>query len=88
MNTRWFQQTEQNLSIFSFAVVMGIGCLWGGFKVLQILAHRITPMNNQSSLIANVGTSLLVLAATPLGAPGPRGYDSCRQRSPVKDKLD
>lgn len=48
---------------------MGAGSLWGGYRVLQVLAHRITPMNPATGLVANAGTSLLVLFATPLGLP-------------------
>jgi len=49
--------------------VMGMGCLWGGFRVLNLLAHRITPLDASSGLVANAGTSLLVLVASPLGLP-------------------
>jgi len=51
------------------AIVMGMGCLWGGFRVLNLLAHRITPLDASSGLIANAGTSMLVLVASPLGLP-------------------
>ncbi len=51
------------------AVAMGAGSLWGGCRVLRVLAYRITPMNPATGLVANTGTSLLVLLATPLGLP-------------------
>lgn len=51
------------------AVVMGLGGLWGGYRVLQLLAHRVTPLNSSTGLAANLGTSMLVLLASPLGIP-------------------
>lgn len=57
------------LLILSVALTMGLGCLWGGFKVLNILATGITPVNSSTGVLANVGTSVLVLAASPLGLP-------------------
>lgn len=55
--------------IVAVAVVMGLGGLWGGMRVLHVLAHRVTPLNSTTGLAANLGTSMLVLAATPLGLP-------------------
>ncbi|MEO6696658.1 MAG: inorganic phosphate transporter [Gammaproteobacteria bacterium] len=55
--------------IVAVTLVMGLGSVWGGLRVLQVLAHRVTPMDTRTGLVANVGTSLLVLAATPLGLP-------------------
>jgi PiT family inorganic phosphate transporter len=37
--------------------------------VLNVLAHRVTAMDSMQGLVANAGTSLLVLAASPLGLP-------------------
>ncbi len=51
------------------ALVMGLGSVWGGMRVLQVLAHRVTQLDPASGLVANTGTSLLVLLATPLGLP-------------------
>ncbi|HLA75697.1 MAG TPA: inorganic phosphate transporter [Gammaproteobacteria bacterium] len=56
-------------SIAAVTLVMGLGSLWGGLKVLQVLAHKVTAMDTRTGLVANVGTSLLVIAATPLGLP-------------------
>jgi inorganic phosphate transporter, PiT family len=50
-------------------LVMGLGSLWGGFRVLHVLANRVTAMDPAQGLVANAGTSLLVLAASPLGLP-------------------
>ncbi len=56
-------------AIFLVAVFMGLGSLWGGFRVLKVLSHRITRLDSASGLAANLGTSALVLAASPLGLP-------------------
>ena len=55
--------------ILLVALVMGVGCLWGGFRVLELLSRRVTPLDASSGLVANVGTSMLVLIASPLGLP-------------------
>jgi PiT family inorganic phosphate transporter len=51
------------------ATVMGLGGIWGGRRVLGVLAHRVTALDPGRSLVANLGTSVLVLAASPLGLP-------------------
>ena len=56
-------------SIVLVTLVMGVGCLWGGYRVLQLLAHRVTPLDAGTGLAANIGTALLVLTASPLGIP-------------------
>ncbi len=65
----WFPDWLQAWPILLVTLVMGAGCLWGGFKVLDVLAHRVTPLDASSGLVANMGTSILVLAASPLGLP-------------------
>ncbi len=49
--------------------VMGLGALWGGMRILNVLAYRVTPLDASSGLVANAGTSILVLIASPLGLP-------------------
>lgn len=56
-------------AILGVTVAMGLGSLWGGFRILPVLAERVTRMDVRSGLVANVGTSALVLAASPLGLP-------------------
>ena len=65
----WLPDWLQAWPILLVTLVMGAGCLWGGFKVLNVLAHRVTPLDASSGLVANMGTSILVLAASPLGLP-------------------
>ncbi len=55
--------------ILLVTLVMAAGSLLGGFRVLNILAHRVVPMDASQGLTANVGTSMLVLLASPLGIP-------------------
>lgn len=55
--------------IVAVTVAMGLGSLWGGFRLLPVLAQRVTRMDERTGLVANVGTSALVLAASPLGLP-------------------
>jgi PiT family inorganic phosphate transporter len=56
-------------AIVAVAATMACGCLWGGFRILNVLAHRVTPLDASSGLVANLGTSMLVMAASPLGLP-------------------
>ncbi len=55
--------------IILVTLVMAAGSLLGGFRVLNILAHRVVPLDASQGLTANVGTSMLVLLASPLGIP-------------------
>ena len=85
--------------VLAVSVVMGLGGLWGGYTVLNTLSYRVAAMEPRTGLIANTGTSLLVLAATPLGLPvstthistgalmGVRWVDDSRPREPDALKL-
>ncbi len=55
--------------IILVTLVMAAGSLLGGFRVLNVLAHRVVPLDASQGLTANVGTSMLVLLASPLGIP-------------------
>ncbi len=55
--------------ILLVTVVMGLGSLLGGRRVLQLLSWRVTSLDASRGLVANVGTSMLVLFAAPLGLP-------------------
>lgn len=57
------------VAISVVTVTMTIGSAWGGYRVLQLLAHRIASVEPATGLVANFGTALLVLGATPLGLP-------------------
>lgn len=55
--------------IATVTLVMCAGGVWAGRRVLGVLAHRVTALDPGRSLIANVGTSILVMVASPLGLP-------------------
>ena len=57
------------LPFIAVALAMGLGSLWGGFRVLNVLAHRVAPLDASRGLAANFGTSIIVLTATPFGLP-------------------
>lgn len=57
------------MATMAVTLAMGAGSLWGGMRVLRMLAHRVTPLDSARGLVANTGTSLLVLLATPFGLP-------------------
>lgn len=55
--------------IAAVTAAMALGSLWGGFRVLDVLSQRITTLDAHTGVIANLGTSMLVLLASPLGLP-------------------
>lgn len=57
------------IPIIVVTLTMALGGVWGSLKVLHVLAHRVSHLEPGSGLAANVGTSFLVLAATPFGFP-------------------
>lgn len=56
-------------AVGTVTAAMVAGSLWGGRRVAQVLAFRVAELDAGRGLAANVGTSLLVLAASPLGLP-------------------
>ena len=56
-------------AIVAVTLIMGLGSVWGGMRVARVRAQRVTFMDTQRGLVANVGTSMLVLAASPSGLP-------------------
>lgn len=61
--------TVMMAAILTVTLSMAAGGVWGGYRVLQLLAHRVATIEPATGLVANWGTSLLVLSATPLGLP-------------------
>ncbi|MEK7190801.1 MAG: inorganic phosphate transporter [Pseudomonadota bacterium] len=55
--------------IILVALCMGLGSVWGGYRVLRVLAHRVVPLDHRNGVAANLTTSGLVLLASPLGLP-------------------
>lgn len=56
-------------ALFLVTLAMGLGSLWGGLRLLPVLAQGVSRLDLRTGLAANLGTSLLVLAASPLGWP-------------------
>lgn len=65
----WPSQTLQILAFAGVAIAMGIGSYWGGRRVTEVLAEKVTVMNHAEGLSANITTSLLVLLSGTLGLP-------------------
>ncbi|MBI2379477.1 MAG: inorganic phosphate transporter [Gammaproteobacteria bacterium] len=55
--------------IAGVALVMTLGSFIGGYRVLAVLAGKVAPLNDETGLGANLATSAIVLAASPLGLP-------------------
>jgi PiT family inorganic phosphate transporter len=51
------------------ALAMGLGSYWGGLRVTQVLAEKVTRMNHVEGLSANLTTSSLVMISATLGLP-------------------
>ena len=65
----WPNHTIQTAAFVGVALAMGIGSYWGGHRVTEVLAERVTKMDHVDGLSANVTTSSLVFAAALLGLP-------------------
>jgi len=57
------------LAIMLTSLAMTGGALMAGRRLLPVLAHEVSAMTPTTGLLANLGTALLVLGATPLGLP-------------------
>jgi PiT family inorganic phosphate transporter len=63
-------QTETTFwAVGTVTAAMVGGSLWGGMRVARVLAFRVAELDAGRGLAANLSTSLLVLAASPLGLP-------------------
>jgi PiT family inorganic phosphate transporter len=51
------------------ALAMGLGSYFGGRRVTEVLAEKVTKMNHAEGLSANLTTSSLVLVSGTLGLP-------------------
>lgn len=65
----WPSQALQILAFVGVATAMGIGSYWGGRRVTEVLAEKVTKMSHAEGLSANVTTSSLVLLAGTFGLP-------------------
>jgi PiT family inorganic phosphate transporter len=51
------------------AFAMGLGSYWGGLRVTEVLAEKVTRMDHAEGLSANLITSSLVMVSATLGLP-------------------
>jgi PiT family inorganic phosphate transporter len=65
--TTWPSSSSQLIAFGGIAVAMGLGSYFGGLRVTEILAEKVTKMNHAEGLSANLTTSTLVLASGSLG---------------------
>jgi PiT family inorganic phosphate transporter len=56
-------------TLLTVTAAMALGGLFGGWRVAETMAHRITKMDLHESLAANLSTSLILMTASVLGFP-------------------
>lgn len=59
------------------AVAMGVGSYFGGRRVTEVLAEKVTAMDHVEGLAANLTTSVLVSATAVVGLPVSTTHVSC-----------
>lgn len=67
--TTWPGASSQLAAFGGVAIAMGLGSYFGGLRVTEVLAEKVTMMNHAEGLSANLTTSTLVLASGFLGLP-------------------
>jgi PiT family inorganic phosphate transporter len=65
----WPSLAMQATAFATVTVAMGIGSYWGGRRVTEVLAEKVTRMNHAEGLSANLTTSSLVLLSGTIGLP-------------------
>lgn len=65
----WPSTTMQLAAFGGVALAMGLGSYFGGLRVTEVLAEKVTKMNHAEGLSANLTTSSLVLLSGTLGLP-------------------
>jgi PiT family inorganic phosphate transporter len=65
----WPSASSQLAAFGGVAIAMGLGSYFGGLRVTEVLAEKVTKMNHAEGLSANLATSSLVLLAGSLGLP-------------------
>ncbi len=49
--------------------MIALGTLWGGWKIIETMGLRITKLNSNSGVAANIGATTAIFGATELGIP-------------------
>ena len=65
----WPSSSIQLATFGGATLAMGIGSYWGGRRVTEVLAEKVTTMTHVEGLAANLTTSSLVLTSASLGLP-------------------
>jgi inorganic phosphate transporter, PiT family len=65
----WPSASSQLAAFGGVALAMGLGSYFGGLRVTEVLAEKVTRMDHAEGLSANLTTSLLVLVSGTLGLP-------------------
>ncbi len=65
----WGSTSPQLAAFGGGAIAMGLGSYFGGLRVTEVLAEKVTKMNHAEGLSANLTTSCLVLVSGSLGLP-------------------
>ncbi|MBU6482984.1 MAG: inorganic phosphate transporter family protein [Nitrospirae bacterium] len=65
----WPSSFVQMAAFGGVAVAMGLGSYYGGLRVTEVLAEKVTRMDHTEGLSANVTTSMLVLTSGWFGLP-------------------
>lgn len=65
----WDSTISQVAAFGGVAIAMGMGSYFGGLRVSEVLAEKVTKMNHAEGLSANLTTSSLVLASASIGLP-------------------
>ena len=56
-------------AIWSSYVVMGLGTLSGGWRIIDTMARKLTHLNPRQGFAANVGGSIMLFTASAVGVP-------------------
>ena len=67
--TAWPSTSFQLAAFGGVALAMGLGSYFGGLRVTEVLAEKVTRMDHVEGLSANLTTSTLVLTSGWLGLP-------------------
>jgi PiT family inorganic phosphate transporter len=65
----WPSASSQLAAFGGVALAMGLGSYFGGLRVTEVLAEKVTRMDHAEGLSANLTTSSLVLLSGSLGLP-------------------
>ncbi|HZX31283.1 MAG TPA: inorganic phosphate transporter [Rhodocyclaceae bacterium] len=62
-------ESVPNWVVFSCYAAMGMGTLFGGWRIVKTMGNRITKLNQARGFCANTGGAITLFMATALGVP-------------------